>query len=61
MLPDYHEIDPSAMAHQQQSFLKHEAKQAKEIDLYGMTLAAFEALTSTEYEQHLARTQTFDL
>tara|TARA_R100001198_G_scaffold42383_2_gene23274 strand:+ start:5309 stop:5494 length:186 start_codon:yes stop_codon:yes gene_type:complete len=61
MLPDYHEVDPSAMATQQQSFLKHEAKEAKEIDLYGMTLAAFEALTSTEYEQHLARTQTFDL
>jgi hypothetical protein len=49
------------MATQQQSFLLYEAKEAKEIDLYGMTLAAFEALTSTEYEQHLARTQTFDL
>ena len=61
MLPDYDEIDPSAMAHQQQSFLKYEAKEAKEIDLYGMTLADFKALTAQEYERHLARTQTFDL
>ena len=49
------------MATQQQSFLLYEAKEAKEIDLYGMTLAAFEALTSTEYERHLARTSIFDL
>ena len=61
MLPDYHEVDASAMATQQQSFLKHEAKEAKEIDLYGMTLADFKTLTAQEYEQHLARTQIFDL
>jgi hypothetical protein len=61
MLPDYHEVDPSAMATQQQNFLLTEAKEAKEIDLYGMTLAVLEALTVNEYERHLARTQIFDL
>ena len=61
MLPAYPEVEPSAMAAQQQNFLLTEAKEAKAIELYGMTLADFQSFTAQEYERHLARTQIFDL
>ena len=57
MLLDYHEIDPSPMASQQEKWLKENA----EIQLFGMTRAEFEAMEPDVYSAYLANYREFDL
>ena len=57
MLLDYHEIDPSPMASQQEKWLKENA----EVALYGMTRAEFDAMDSDTYSRYLAGYKEFDL
>jgi hypothetical protein len=58
MLLDYHEIDPSATASQQEKWLK---QRAEEIDLYGMTREEFDALSEEEYSEYIAGMFEMDL
>ena len=57
MLLDYHEIDPSPMATQQEKFLIENA----EIALYGMTRKEFDEMPADVYARYLAGTTEFDL
>ena len=57
MLLDYHEIDPSPMATQQEKFLIENA----EIELYGMTRKEFDEMPADVYARYLAGTTEFDL
>ena len=57
MLLDYHEIDPSPMASQQEKWLQENA----EIALYGMTRKEFDEMTDVAYAAYLAGYQEFDL
>ena len=57
MLLDYHEIDPSPMATQQEKWLKENA----EIALYGMTRREFDEMSPDVYASFLANTREFDL
>ena len=57
MLLDYHEIDPSPMASQQEKWLKENA----EIVLFGMTLKEFDEMDAEAYACYLANYQEFDL
>ena len=50
MLLDYHEIDPSPMASQQEKWLKENA----EIVLFGMTRKEFDEMSDVDYAFHLA-------
>ena len=57
MLLDYHEIDPSPMATQQEKFLIENA----EIALYGMTRKEFDEMPADVYARYLAGSMEFDL
>ena len=57
MLLDYHEIDPSPMATQQEKFLRENC----EIALYGMTRKEFDEMPTDVYARYLAGTTEFDL
>ena len=57
MLIDYHEIDPSPMATQQEKWLKENA----EIELYGMTRKEFDSMSADTYSRYLAGYREFDL
>ena len=57
MLLDYHEIDPSPMATQQEKWLIENA----EIALYGMTRKEFDEMSPDVYASFLANTREFDL
>jgi len=57
MLLDYHEIDPSPMATQQEKWLIENC----EIELYGMTRKAFDEMEPDVYARYLAGYQEFDL
>ena len=57
MLLDYHEIDPSPMATQQEKFLIENA----EIELYGMTRKEFDEMPADVYARDLAGSMEFDL
>ena len=57
MLLDYHEIDPSPMASQQEKWLKENA----EIALYGMTRAEFDSMDPDTYARYLAGYKEFDV
>ena len=50
MLLDYHEIDPSPMASQQEKWLKENA----EIVLFGMTRNEFDEMSDVDYASYLA-------
>ncbi len=58
MLLDYHEIDHSPMASQQEKWL---IQQAEEIELYGMTREEFDALSEEEYSEYIAGIFEMDL
>jgi len=57
MLLDYHEIDHSPMATQQEKFLIENA----EIALYGMTRKEFDGMSADVYARFLAGSLEFDL
>ena len=57
MLLDYHEIDPSPMASQQEKWLQENA----EVALYGMTRKEFDGMDAETYSRYLAGYQEFDL
>ena len=57
MLLDYHEIDPSPMASQQEKWLLENA----EITLYGMTRKEFDGMDAEAYSRYLAGYREFDL
>ena len=57
MILDYHEIDPSPMATQQEKWLIENA----EIELYGMTRKEFDEMSPDVYARYLSNTQEFDL
>ena len=57
MLLDYHEIDPSPMASQQEKWLQENA----EIALYGMTRKEFDEMEADVYARYLAGYLEFDL
>ena len=57
MILDYHEIDPSPMATQQEKWLIENA----EIELYGMTRKEFDEMPADVYARYLSNTQEFDL
>jgi hypothetical protein len=57
MLLDYHEIDPSPMASQQEKWLKENA----EIVLFGMTREEFDEMSDVEYASYLAGYWEYDL
>jgi len=57
MLLQYHEIDPSPLAAQQEKWLKENA----EIALYGMTRKEFDSMSPDVYSRYLAGYQEFDL
>ena len=57
MLLDYHEIDPSPMASQQEKWLQENA----EITLYGMTRKEFDGMDAEAYSRYLAGYREFDL
>ena len=57
MLLDYHEIDPSPMATQQEKFLRENC----EIALYGMTRKEFDEMPADVYARYLAGSMEFDL
>ena len=57
MLLDYHEIDPSPMASQQEKWLQENA----EIELYGMTRKEFDEMAPDTYARYLAGYLEFDL
>ena len=57
MLIDYHEIDPSPLATQQEKWLKENA----EIELYGMTRKEFDGMSPDTYARYLAGYLEFDL
>ena len=57
MLLDYHEIDPSPMASQQEKWLIEKA----EIELYGMTRKEFDEMDPDTYARYLASYKEFDL
>ena len=56
MLLDYHEIDPSPMATQQEKFLIENA----EIELYGMTRKEFDEMPADVYARFLAGSLEYD-
>ena len=51
MLLDYHEIDHSPMASQQEKWL---IQRAEEIELYGMTREEFDSMDEETYSEYLA-------
>ena len=57
MLLDYHEIDHSPMATQQEKWLIENS----EIALYGMTRKEFDSMSPDVYARYLAGTTEFDL
>ena len=57
MLLDYHEIDPSPMASQQEKWLQENA----EIALYWMTRKEFDSMEPDVYARYLAGYREFDL
>ena len=57
MLLDYHEIDPSPDASQQEKWLQENA----EIALYGMTRKEFDSMPADTYSRYLAGYREFDL
>ena len=57
MLLDYHEIDPSPMATQQEKFLRENC----EIALYGMTRKEFDEMPADVYARYLAGSMEYDL
>ena len=57
MILDYHEIDPSPMATQQEKWLIENA----EIELYGMTRKEFDEMSPDVYARYLANTAEYDL
>ena len=57
MILDYHEIDPSPMASQQEKWLREN----EEIALYGMTRKQFDEMSPDVYARFLAGTLEFDL
>ncbi len=58
MLLDYHEIDHSPMASQQEKWL---LERAHEIELYGMTREEFDSMDEETYSRYLAGIFEMDL
>jgi hypothetical protein len=56
MLLDYHEIDPSPMATQQEKWLRENC----EIALYGMTRKQFDEMPADVYARYLAGSLEYD-
>ena len=57
MLLNYHEIDHSPLASQQEKWFREQ----EEIRLYGMTKAEFDAMDPDTYARYLAGYAEFDL
>ena len=57
MLLDYHEIDPSPMATQQEKWLRENS----EIALYGMSRKEFDEMPADVYARFLAGSVEYDL
>ena len=57
MLLDYHEIDHSPLASQQEKWFREQ----QEIEIYGMTKAEFDSMDSDTYARYLAGYREFDL